>query len=286
MGDGVLSSVRLAAFADEISQDLDEQLDTLERLSIRSIELRGVWGKNALDLDAREIDEVHATCRDRGFTIPVIGSPIGKIGIREDFEAHLERLDKALALAERFDAAVRVFSFYIPEGDDPQAHREAVLHRMEALVARAGERDVKLFHENESDIYGESPERCRDLIDSIGSPSLRVCFDAANFIVKGYRPWPDAWDILADSVEHVHIKDARSQDRSICPAGEGDADYVSILEALRQKEYSGLLTLEPHLSAAGRMSGWSGPERFAEAVHALRRVMSKAGLEELRGGTL
>jgi 3-dehydroshikimate dehydratase len=275
-----VSKLRLAAFADEISRDLAEQMDVLDTLAIRSIELRGVWGKNALDLEEEEIAAIERACQERSFRIPVIGSPIGKIGIGDDFEPELRRFEWALDLAERFGAAIRVFSFYVPKGDDPETHREAVLDRMEALATRAGARGVMLFHENESDIYGESAQRCRDLIDAVGSPYLRACFDAANFIVKGHRPWPDAWDLLADVVEHVHVKDARFADRSICPAGEGDANYAAILRALKAKGYSGLLTLEPHLAAAGRMDGWSGPERFAEATRALRRLMSEAGLEE------
>jgi 3-dehydroshikimate dehydratase len=135
-------------------------------------------------------------------------------------------------------------------------------------------------HENESGIYGDSPERCLDLIDSIASPYLRACFDPANFIVEGYRPWPDAWEILSDVVDHFHVKDARLADRTICPAGDGDAGYAALMAALRAKGYDGLLTLEPHLSAAGRMSGFSGPELFSEATRALRSVMAAAGLEE------
>jgi sugar phosphate isomerase/epimerase len=280
VGGGVLSAVRLAAFADEISQDLDEQLSVLEGLSIRAIELRGVWGKNCLDLDDVEIARIEHACTERGFAIPVIGSPIGKIGLDDDFDVHLLRFNRALDLAERFGAGIRVFSFYIPEGEAPQTYREPVMDRMEALVAHASERDIALFHENESDIYGESPERCRELLDGIASPYLRACFDAANFIVKGYTPWPDAWEMLAGAVEHVHVKDARFADRSICPAGEGDANYVALLGALCTAGYRGYLTLEPHLSAAGRMSGWSGPERFGEAVRALRRAMAEAGLDE------
>ena len=275
-----MSLVRLAAFGDEIAKDLVEQIDHLESLSIRRIEVRGVWGKNVLDLDDTEVAKLEQTCRDRGFSIPVIGSPIGKISIKDDFGVHLDRFERAVLLARRFDAMIRVFSFYIPEGEDPADHRSEVIHRMRELTSRARAADVKLVHENESGIYGDSPERCRDLIDSIASPYLRACFDPANFIVEGYRPWPDAWDVLSDVVEHFHVKDARLSDRTIWPAGEGDADYPALMGALKSKGYDGLLTLEPHLSAAGRMSGFSGPDLFTEATHALRAVMSAASLEE------
>jgi len=58
--------VTLSGFADEISQDLDEQLGTLESLGIRHLELRGVWGKNVLDLSDEELDRVKAELGRRG----------------------------------------------------------------------------------------------------------------------------------------------------------------------------------------------------------------------------
>ena len=53
----------LTGFADEISPELDEQLDTLTDESIRSVELRSVWNKNVLDLTDDEIEKVGARCR-------------------------------------------------------------------------------------------------------------------------------------------------------------------------------------------------------------------------------
>lgn len=36
---------KITCFADEISQDLEEQLDVLQQEGISHIELRNVWGK-------------------------------------------------------------------------------------------------------------------------------------------------------------------------------------------------------------------------------------------------
>ena len=55
----------LTGFADEISPELDEQLDTLVDESIRYAELRSVWNKNVLDLTDEEVEEVGAAMRER-----------------------------------------------------------------------------------------------------------------------------------------------------------------------------------------------------------------------------
>ena len=52
--------VKLSGFADEISQDLGEQLDTIESLGLKYFEFRGVWDKNVLALDQEELAKVKA----------------------------------------------------------------------------------------------------------------------------------------------------------------------------------------------------------------------------------
>ncbi|MFC7195870.1 hypothetical protein ACFQL4_16580 [Halosimplex aquaticum] len=85
----------ISGFADEIASDLDDQLSTLESLDIDHLDLRGVWDENALDLSDERLDELEATLDERGFSVTSIGSPIGKIGVEDDFEPHVERLDRA-----------------------------------------------------------------------------------------------------------------------------------------------------------------------------------------------
>ena len=79
----------LSGFADEISADLSAQLDVLEELGLRYLELRGVWGKNVLALDDSEAKTIKAELDGRGMRVSAIGSPIGKIRIDDPFEPHL-----------------------------------------------------------------------------------------------------------------------------------------------------------------------------------------------------
>ena len=43
--------IKLSAFADEISPELDEQIRVCKRNAVTHFELRGVYGKNVLDFD-------------------------------------------------------------------------------------------------------------------------------------------------------------------------------------------------------------------------------------------
>ncbi|MEF8853560.1 MAG: sugar phosphate isomerase/epimerase [Haloarculaceae archaeon] len=269
------ATFRISGFADEIDDDLDTQLEVLESEGIEALDLRNVWGENLLDLPEDRLAALESTLDERGFAVTSIGSPIGKVGIEDPFEPHVERLERALELADRFDTEyVRVFSYYIPGGDDPADHREEVLRRTRAAVERAGRADATLLLENEKDIYGDTPGRVRDLLTTVDSPHLRAVFDPANYLEVGVHPYPDALLQVVEYVEAVHVKDAEFGERGgIEPAGEGDGRIPETLAALRHRGFSGTLSLEPHLSFAGSNYGYSGPEGFRTAADALREVL-------------
>ena len=124
-----------------------------------------------------------------------------------------------------------IFSFFIPDGDDPDDHRDEVLRRMRELTDVAEEAGVVLLHENEKDIYGDIPRRCLDIVESVGSPHLRLAWDAANFVQVGVRPFTEGYAHLRPHLEYMQIKDARAGD------GRGRA-LRSRATAIRSKRFA------------------------------------------------
>ncbi|MFC6962811.1 sugar phosphate isomerase/epimerase family protein [Halocatena marina] len=267
----------LSGFADEIAADLDTQLDVFEELGLGHIDLRSVDGTNILDLTEKQLVHVRNELNRRDIKVASIGSPIGKIDITDAFEPHRERFEHALDIADFFETEyIRLFSYWIPEREEPADHREEVLHRMETKVDLAEEMGITLLHENEKDIYGDTPARCRDLLTTINSSNFRAIFDPANFLETGCQPYPDALLDLIEYVEYLHIKDAEFGQRgAIRPAGDGDGRIPEILGAFKRRGYIGYAALEPHLAHAGEKGGFSGPEAFDVATDALRACMDQ-----------
>ncbi|MDQ8735130.1 hypothetical protein [Paenibacillus sp. LHD-38] len=71
-------AMKVTCFADEISQDLEEQLQVLSEMGLSHLEIRSVWGKNVLELDAEELDRINGMVKERGFGVSSIASPVGK----------------------------------------------------------------------------------------------------------------------------------------------------------------------------------------------------------------
>ena len=267
-------TVTLSGFADEISDDPAEQLAVLAAESITHLELRSAWAVNVADFTAGQLAAFRAVTEAAGVRVSAIGSPIGKVPVGAPIAPELERMRRVAGTAAELDTAlVRVFSFYIPAGEPPQRYRAQVVDQMGALARIAEEAGVTLCHENEKGIYGDAPQRCADLIASVGSPALRATFDAANFVQCGFQPFTEAYPLLRPYLEYLQVKDARAADGEVTPAGEGDGQVRETLRALRDSGFAGFMSLEPHLDLAGRTGGFSGPDKFRQAVQALKRLL-------------
>jgi sugar phosphate isomerase/epimerase len=267
----------ISAFADEISPNPQEQIDVLQQCGVRHIELRSIYQTNVLDLTDQQVADFKALLDKHGFKLSAIGSPIGKVKIDTPFEPHLQRFERAIHLCKVFGTPnIRIFSYYKPDGTDWPQWRGEVLARMKEKVRRAEQAGVRLVHENEHNIYGDSPERVVDLFTSIQSPAFAAVYDAANYVFCGYDPI-EGWEKTKQFTRHLHIKDwvAGAKHGSIPGEGQGRLPE-STADAVRMG-YDGFATMEPHLLGGGPTGGVTGPELFPKAVAAFKAIVEQAG---------
>ena len=275
--------IRLSAFADEISADLNEQIEVIRSEHIHYIDLRGAWNTNVLDLTDQQVTEIKQRLDAQGIGISAIASPIGKTPIDTPFEEHLQRFQRAIELAQFFHTPfIRIFSFYSPisegkgiggkESVDPAIWRNEVLRRLRELTRLARNANLVLLHENEKDIYGDTIARCIDLLQNINDPHFQAIFDPANFIQCGQTPYPDAYQAMRPWLRYMHVKDALA-DGTVVAAGGGMARWLETLQQLHADSYDGFFSLEPHLALAGQFQGFSGPELFHKASQSFQQLL-------------
>ena len=266
---------KISAFADEISMDLDVQIQTLQANSVGYIEFRGVWDKGVLNLSEAEVRQVKQRANEAGLGFSAIGSPLGKFPIDGDFDLQIEALKRALDYAQILEAPyIRMFSFY-GTLDDPAANRGKVLDWLGQMAAEAEKTPILLAHENEKGIYGDTGERCLDLYSSLASPAFTAIFDFANFVQCDQHPYEDCWLKLRPYIRYFHIKDALLESGQVVPAGQGDGDVEKILREAFAAGFDNFLTLEPHLSLAEQNYGRTTPELFHTAAQALYGILDR-----------
>ncbi|WP_291292639.1 TIM barrel protein [Enterococcus sp.] len=281
-----MNNFTITGFADEISPNVSKQIRVLKQNDIRHIEVRGLDGKNISELTLSEAREYKQQFEKAGIVVSSIGSPIGKIKLTDDFAEHLALFKHVLELAVIFESPyVRMFSFYIDDLAKADDYQNEVLERWQQFLEIAKEYpQITLLHENEKDIYGDTPERCLHLLQALNSPQVKAAFDPANFVQCDVEVFPHAYHLLKKHIAYMHIKDARYEDHRVTPAGKGDGQVQNVLEALVADGFSGFASLEPHLSIfdgfADLESGDSiasnegnGAKLFTVASEALKTIL-------------
>ena len=82
--------IKLSAFADEADKTLEGQISALEENGISLLEIRGVDGKNVSDITLKEAEKIRKKLDVHGISVWSVGSPFGKIEIKDDFAPHFE----------------------------------------------------------------------------------------------------------------------------------------------------------------------------------------------------
>lgn len=253
----IMENIKIYAFADEASGMVDGQIEAMKRNSLNGVELRGTELGNVSDLSLVSACLISKKLKDAGLSVWSLGSPIGKIGITDDFAPHLGKFRNTLELCKVLGAQnIRLFSFYLP-GDQPKENfRQAVIDRMGKMVEIAETYGVTLCHENEKGIYGDDAEGCLDILKTF--PEIKGIFDPANFVQCGVDTLK-AWEILKPYIKYMHIKDAMA-DGKVVPAGCGAGNVKKIVSefiAMGGRDF----TIEPHLTV---FKGLSQLERSGE----------------------
>lgn len=268
--------MKIAAITDEISRDLAYALTVLEREGIKLIDLRGVWGGNVIDLSDEQAAQAQQLIQAGGFEVVAISTPVGKTKITDDFSPEQARFRRALALAQQFGARyIRVFSFYASE-EEAKVYKQEALRRFLWLCEESWPYQITLAHENEEGGFcAWRPEECLAFHQALPD-NFRALFEPCSFTVMGYDPYTEALPLLRPYIAYIHVRDTPRGSTHYGVVGEGDVRWSDILADLKQHNFEGYLTLEPHL-------GW---ENYAGLTDAVRTANFHRAAEALRAAVL
>lgn len=289
----------------------------LQYYSIRFIDVGGGI-KNVMKLSRSEIQKVRQLQDEYGLRVSSIGSPIGKVKLRNvddgthnvyvPFRRYLGReVNKACRLAQDFEAKlIRGFSFYHPKGTDPRDHLAQVVDQLGQIAEACGRSDLTFGLEVEANLVGQNGHILAEIHRQVNHPALVLIFDAANVLCQGYSPAEvfEQYRAMRPGLGWLHVKDYRSREPTargghvdeealadFVPADQGDSAHEAILRdlrpalpklerKLRRRGLPGVfLDLEPHLKGGGQFGGFSGPDGMGVAVRGLCRVLDYVGID-------
>lgn len=290
------SPFRVAVINDEITQDFGRACEIVSReFGMNWIELRGMWNKNLLNLDAKEIAEARRILEKYKLRVTDIASPLFKVdwpgapkskfSPRHDqfnadftYEQQDEVLERSIELARVFQTnRVRCFDFW--RLDDQAPHRAAINEKLLGAANATGKKAVILLLENEASCNTATGAEAAKVLAAIQSPSFMLNWDPGNAVTRGEIPYPDAYNLLPkDRIGHCHCKDATKRPDgkgyNWAAMGRGTVDWTGQFAALKRDGYRGAVSLETHWHGAGTpeestRQSWAGMKKQLRHAGAL-----------------
>jgi len=288
------SPFRVAVINDEISQDFGRACEVASReFGMQWIELRGMWNKNIVNLDEKEVAEAQRILAKFALRVTDIASPLFKVDWKGapqskfsehgDFKADFsfdqqdEVLERSLQLAKAFQTdRVRCFDFW--RLDDQGPYRAAINEELLKAANKAGKKGITLLLENDSGLNTATGAEAAKVLDAVKSPYLMVNWDPGNAAASDETPFPDGYNLLPkDRIGHCHCKDAAKKDKGKydwAPMGSGIVDWAGQFRALKRDGYHFAVSLETHWDGGGTpekssRQSWAGMKRLLQEAGAL-----------------
>ncbi len=252
----------LSGIADEASQNIEEQIKVTKELGWNAIESRFIDGCNVHDLEEADFDQVCRTLDGSGVYVNAFGSAIGNWGkdVRDDFSITEGEISRAIPRMKRLGAKfVRIMSYKVLEQEDQMV--EERIRRLRLIVELFASEGITALHENCMNYGGMSWKHTLELVEAV--PGMKLVFDTANPVFnldrsKEGSPWQDPWEFyqrVRKHIAYVHVKDCLSpnaennnKETYVYP-GEGKGCVKEIMEDLKNSNYEGGISIEPHLAA-------------------------------------
>jgi L-ribulose-5-phosphate 3-epimerase len=288
------SPFKVAVINDEITQDFGRACEiAAHEFGMEWIELRGMWNKNLLKLDAKEIEEARRILERNKLRVTDIASPLFKVDWkgaptskyspkRDQFNADFtfdqqdEVLERCIELAKAFRTdRIRCFDFW--RLDDPGPYRAAINQKLLDAANIAGKQNIILVLENEGSCNTATGAEAAKVLSEIDSPHLMLNWDPGNAAARGEKAFPDGYRLLPKKrIGHCHCKDTAKKSEGNgyewAAMGHGVIDWVGQFQALKNDGYRNAVSLETHWRGAG-----SPEESTRRSWAGMKDQLQKAG---------
>lgn len=95
-------------------------------------------------------------------------------------------------------------------------------------------------------VYERGPHQLSPLLDALGSPQVRFCFDTGHANAFGNASYEEWLESLGDRLGEIHIHDNNGTTDEHLPVGEGNFPFRELLKAVRERGLKPILTIESH----------------------------------------
>jgi len=242
------SKLKVTTINDEISENLNEVIDFLNKNKIKFVELRTIKKKNLIDYPLEEVDKIYNLLKKNNIKVSAFASPLFKwfpegvsknSSIKVDtfgFNPYITFKEKKIYIAKAIQVAkrlhtnnIRIFST-LRTGSKKYTFTKDPL--LDFALNEAHKEGVTLMLENEIPCYINSMEHIKSIAKKYKSKNLKIWFDISNFYKADHPVLIQDLKDLVNSIGYFHIKDFDA-DNNYVPFGTGIINYKRIVSDIR-----------------------------------------------------
>jgi len=267
--------IKLTGIADEAGASIDVQIKAHQELGWDSIESRvveldGVKG-NLHEVPEATFEKVCEKLAAANMSVSGFGSIIANWAhkIEDDFSITEAEISRAIPRMQKLGTKlIRVMSYAVRKdesgADLADQMEDERIKRMREINKRFNDAGLTVVHENCMNWGGMSPSYVHRMNEAV--PGIKWVFDTGNPVIIPDRDRPgqqqDAWEMyqaIKPHMVHVHVKDAifnpEKKDGDYKYPGEGDGQVERIMADLIASDYSGHISIEPHVAVVFHGAG-------------------------------
>lgn len=239
----------ISVINDEISSNIIEVIETLNKVNLKLIELRKIDNNYLFQIDSSKLLEYKRELDKNNIKVSLIDSPIGKGKFSHEKEEEL--LDKYIKISKLFNS--RYLRIFTDVSDD-------INEGLKKYNDKAKENNIILLIENEPNTYGEHYNNLLNLMSNNYS-NIRLLYDAENYYsIK--IDYIKAFSLLKPYIKYIHLRDKKYNDYVYFFDGE-----IEIKKILSLIDEDTIVSLETHLPLSSNLDK---KELFIESLRRIR----------------
>lgn len=278
----------IAFITDEATQSIDVAIELAQEKELQGLELRSI-NDTPIDLIPETTLRSYAEkIAQAGLSVPCIAGSFYKVKLSTPGAQaeELQKLDRLIQAAQILGAPlIRGFAG-LKEEEEVDDWGEW----FRPVAKKLGKAGLKLCLEADPHVNTSNHKQIASLLASLDNSMFAAIYDPGNCLYDPLheRPYPEGYQALAGRIEHVHIKDVTfdADGQPMClKVGDGDVPFPQILQALKNDDYQGWLSLETHyrkdiqltdeqmLHPQGEAFSTGGMAAMRESIDSLRTLL-------------
>ena len=263
--------MKISLIPNDFSMDLEAVFKLCNEENVKYVELGYMWDKSILDLTESELKKVEDLMKQYNLKAASIQTQILKVqapnsklaapgskNMHRDYEYNISRIDRAIEVASRLNAPFIVtYSYFTNLTKRSEENWQRLFSDYRNMVEKCEKAQKTMVVEVEGDTYIQTIDDYLRLFTTVNSPYLKANFDFANLHTAQKVFTRADFERFYPFVPYFHVKDRKLPKLKFLPSkgavfGEGQIEWREILPWFAEKQFSGFLSIEPHVHGANR----------------------------------